>query len=177
MKPIQLLAAALTAAVMFSTTVQAQTAGSGIRTGGGGAPRAAVGGGQSPGRAIAGPRGGMNRGVARGARPDRGVVRGPRPDRGFARGARPDRGFARGPRARDGYVAGYRGQRFDRGRRWAGNDGYRYRRHHKRNRGVYLSFGTPYYYDYGGYSCNYYWRRYVRTGSWYWRERYESCIG
>lgn len=64
------------------------------------------------------------------------------------------------------------------GRRWA-HYGHRHHRHRWR-RGVIIGAGFPFFYGggyYGGYynGCGYYYRKWMRTGSRYWRNRYYEC--
>lgn len=68
----------------------------------------------------------------------------------------------------------YSGRRYGRGFAYYG--GHRHR--HWRN-GLIIGAGLPFLYG-GGYyygSCNYYYRKWMRTGSRYWRHRYYDCTG
>jgi hypothetical protein len=72
------------------------------------------------------------------------------------------------------------------GRSWGGRSYRRhyshrhYRHRHGWRRGVVIGAGFPFFYGgygyYGGYSsCGYYYRKWMRTGSRYWRNRYHQC--
>lgn len=66
------------------------------------------------------------------------------------------------------------------GRRWA-YYGHRHRHRHGWRRGIIIGAGFPFFYGgygyYGGYygGCGYYYRKWMRTGSRYWRNRYYEC--
>ena len=81
----------------------------------------------------------------------------------------------------------FRGARFHsgrsfRGRHFRGGRSFAYyggRRHRGWRRGLIIGAGLPFFYG-GGYyygGCNYYYRKWMRTGSRYWRARYYSCAG
>ena len=60
------------------------------------------------------------------------------------------------------------------GRHYGGRH-YSYRRHHRR--GYIYGAGIPFFYGAYGYygNCDYYYRKWMRTGSRYWRNLYRSC--
>lgn len=66
------------------------------------------------------------------------------------------------------------GRRVYRGRHYGGRH-YSYRRHHRR--GYIYGAGIPFFYGAYGYygNCDYYYRKWMRTGSRYWRNMYRSC--
>jgi hypothetical protein len=98
--------------------------------------------------------------------------------RSFRGGGRSySRGFSRGRSYGRSYRGGrrfYGGRSY--GRRYGGRRyGHRHYRHRHYRRG-YIYGGLPL--IYGGLyynSCNYYYRKWKRTGSRYWRKRYYSC--
>lgn len=81
----------------------------------------------------------------------------------------------------------FRGSRIYSGRSYRGGRGFAYyggrHRHRGWGRGLIIGAGIPFLYGgsyyggsyYGG--CNYYYRKWKRTGSRYWRHRYYSCAG
>ncbi len=77
----------------------------------------------------------------------------------------------------------FRGGRVFGGRSFRGGRHFAYyggrHRHRGWRRGILIGAGLPFFYG-GGYyygSCNYYYRRWMRTGSSYWRHRYYDCTG
>lgn len=98
--------------------------------------------------------------------------------RGF-RGGRSFRGHSfRGGRS---YRRSFRGgRRFYGGRGYSRRWAHRHHRHRHRHgwrRGVIFGAGFPFFYSGYGYygGCGYYYRRWMRTGSRYWRNRYYDC--
>jgi hypothetical protein len=108
---------------------------------------------------------------------------------GHGHGAAMGGGGGRGPSGgggglRSGGGGGRSAAPFSSGRSFNGSPGagarvYGYRapsrQHHRHFRGGY-GYAPFAYYDGGG-SCAYYYRRAVATGSAYWWERYQDCIG
>lgn len=115
-----------------------------------------------------------NRAAAPGAGGGGGAAHAMRPQGGGGevRGPRGDRGDWKGRVDNDRHVRGaWNGDRDHDGDHHNGN--WRHRRG-----GVYLSFGDGYYSDgYYGNGCGYAYRRWQRTGSPYWYNRYQDCIG
>jgi hypothetical protein len=112
------------------------------------------------------------------ATPDNAVEQVRRRGGGFRGGRSYSRGFSRGRSYGRSYRGGRRfyggrsyGRRHYGGRRY----GHRHYRHRHYRRGyVYGGFPLIYgglYYN----SCNYYYRKWKRTGSRYWRKRYYNC--
>ena len=77
---------------------------------------------------------------------------------------------------------GWGGRRFYGGhgysRRWAHRHHHHHHRHrHGWRRGIIIGAGFPFFYGGYGYygGCGYYYRKWMRTGSRYWRNRYYDC--
>lgn len=154
----KLLKLASVAALAFGLAATGALAAGDHRGGGGGGGRAHIGGGGGGG----GFKGGGNLGG--GAK----VFSAPRSAPHIAPAMPRNRpniggGFNQGPR-----VKHFNGQ----------NQGaHQGRRHHGRR----IIIGAPYYSYYDNYAyaddtCRYYWQRYLRTGNYKWKRRYEACI-
>ena len=162
-----------------SAALEAREGGHGGGMGGGGGRSFSGGGGGISARSFSAGSvrsfngGGMSRGISvhRGVGDGVAINRGGNFNRGVAinRGGDFNRGINRGPRHAENWNGGnWKGD-------WKGG-------HHRHNRNRFVFFGSPYYYDdyaYGssGYGCSWLYRQAVRTGSSYWWNRYEDCIG
>ena len=78
---------------------------------------------------------------------------------------------------------GWGGRRFYGGhgysRRWAHRHHHHHHHRHGWRRGIIIGAGFPFFYGGYGYygGCGYYYRKWMRTGSRYWRHRYYDCTG